>query len=133
MGKVKRHLDVKSHFQLIRVNLGQCARQVLREILRELKKELRAANLALFPRDIGHISQGVFCVRSVGEFVVVGGPYCTDPYSPYNKEKGHKFRGSFAGTNSRQVFKFFFVAGGFYCYCPYSRLCGTKFSRCCFQ
>jgi hypothetical protein len=41
-------------------------------------------------------------------------PYCTDPYSPYNKERGHDFRGSLLAWKSR-LFECFLVAVGPYC------------------
>jgi hypothetical protein len=54
-----------------------------------------------FPREIGHISQGDFLCEVAKFYCFCWRSYCTDPYSPYNKEEGtifevvcgHKIRG----------------------------------------
>jgi hypothetical protein len=85
----------------------------VRDFERIWKKKLFAVSLAQFPRDIGHISQGHFPCEKCWEYCCCWRPYCTDPYSTYNKKKEHKFRCCFASTIFEARLKFFFAAGGF--------------------
>jgi hypothetical protein len=82
----------------------------LRDFNRIWKKKLLAASLAHFPRDIGHISQGDFLCEKCWEYCCSWRLYCMDPYSPYNKEKGHEFPGCFVGTIFDERIKFSFAA-----------------------
>jgi hypothetical protein len=74
----------------------------------------------------GHKSQGDFLCKVLFHFYVVG-PYCMDPYSPYNIKEGIFFEAPF-GTKIEVDYGFIFATTRLY-YVGRTSPCWTHFSR----